>query len=894
MRPSRKRGAKIPNALLVACLLGVPSDSKASVPECSPEACQSAAASLDYLRRVMDQFHDRFPVYDDLGSAGNHFHARAKIPDEHAPVLILGGSTDQPHSGATATRNELIASSPSAFGGFFFLNGVLPAGHRAPLLNFGTYPNAGIDLTGATALTFWARGAKGGEQVDFFVGGVGRNPGTGLKEARYPDSNPSIHLRVRLTAQWLPYQIDLSGADLSYVLGGFGWAASVPQNPKGAVFFLDDIQFELSPAAREARLAQPRLLRSFETLPFQSLPAPVGDFDFVLRNSAHTYDNALALLAFLAQGTPDDLRRARLIGDAFVYASRHDRTHVDGRLRDVYAAGDIALPPGWTPNGKSGTVPIPGFFDEARQEYFEIDQGQLSAGNNAWVMLALLALYLRTGGEEYLDVARGLGEFLLPLQSQEGLYPGFLGGYKDPEGPRPMRQPWSSTEHNMDIHAAFSILYGIEGRPAWRAGANHARRFVESMWDPGRGCNLTGTIDPDHRNEGQGQLPSDAQSWNVPAVPGVLRLHPSLLECAERNHRTTDAGFSGFDFNEDRDGVWFEGTAHMAVALAMAGREAEAEVLRQELRRAQSTPPFGDGEGLAAASHDGVSSGFGFLLFRRLHVGATAWNVFAQLRLNPFTAAPIHVGPCAPGPAVLCLMNGRYRLEVEWKIPQGQGQGSPVPVSDQTGLFWFFDSSNIELIVKVLDGRPVNGNVWVFYGALSDVEYLLRVSDTATGAVRMYRNEPGNLCGRGDTTAFPEYYPDPSAAAYVLRPALAPPGLSAPAACSPGSNALCLLDGRFRVSVHWKNQHGGGVEGEGIAIPGTDQTGYFWFFDSTNIELVVKVLDGRPVDGKFWVFYGALSDVEYTLTVTDVETGAERVYVNTPGNLCGKGDTGAF
>ncbi len=667
MRPSPKRGAKIPNALLVACLLGVPSDSKASVPECSPEACQSAAASLDYLRRVMDQFHDRFPVYDDLGSAGNHFHARAKIPDEHAPVLILGGSTDQPHSGATATRNELIASSPSAFGGFFFLNGVLPAGHRAPLLNFGTYPNAGIDLTGASALTFWARGAKGGEQVDFFVGGVGWDPDTGLKEARYPDSNPSIHLRVRLTAQWLPYQIDLSGADLSYVLGGFGWAASVRENPKGAVFFLDDIQFELSPAAREARLAQPRLLRSFETLPFQSLPAPVGDFDFVLRNAAHTYDNALALLAFLAQGTPEDLRRARLIGDAFVYASRHDRTHVDGRLRDVYAAGDIALPPGWTPNGKSGTVPIPGFLDEAKQEYFEIDQGQLSAGNNAWVMLALLALYLRTGGEEYLDVARGIGEFLLPLQSQEGLYPGFLGGYKDPEGPQPMRQPWSSTEHNMDIHAAFSILYGIEGRPAWRAGADHARRFVE-------------------------------------------------------------------------------------------------------------------------------------------------------------------------------------------------------------------------------DGRPVNGNVWVFYGALSDVEYLLRVSDTATGAVRMYRNEPGNLCGRGDTTAFPEYYPNPSAAAYVLRPV----GPSAALACSPGSNALCLLGGRFRVSVHWKNQHGGGVEGEGTAIPGTDQTGYFWFFDPTNLELVVKVLDGRPVNGKFWVFYGALSDVEYTLTVTDVETGAERVYVNTPGNLCGKGDTGAF
>jgi len=94
--------------------------------------------------------------------------------------------------------------------------------------------------------------------------------------------------------------------------------------------------------------------------------------------------------------------------------------------------------------------------------------------------------------------------------------------------------------------------------------------------------------------------------------------------------------------------------------------------------------------------------------------------------------------------------------------------------------------------------------------------------------------------------------------------------------------------------VHWKNQYSEGIEGNGKAVPGTDQTGYFWFFDPANIELVVKVLDGRPVNGKFWVFYGALSNVEYTLTVTDLETGAERVYRNPPGNLCGRGDTSAL
>jgi hypothetical protein len=54
------------------------------------------------------------------------------------------------------------------------------------------------------------------------------------------------------------------------------------------------------------------------------------------------------------------------------------------------------------------------------------------------------------------------------------------------------------------------------------------------------------------------------------------------------------------------------------------------------------------------------------------------------------------------------------------------------------------------------------------------------------------------------------------------------------------------------------------------------------------------VLDGRPLTGKFWVFYGALSDVEYWITVTDTVTGASKQYHNKRGNLCGKGDTSAL
>ncbi len=77
-------------------------------------------------------------------------------------------------------------------------------------------------------------------------------------------------------------------------------------------------------------------------------------------------------------------------------------------------------------------------------------------------------------------------------------------------------------------------------------------------------------------------------------------------------------------------------------------------------------------------------------------------------------------------------------------------------------------------------------------------------------------------------------------------------------------------------------------------MPLTADTGWFWFFGPTNVEVVLKVLDGTPLNGKHWVFYGALSSVEYTLEVTDTATGAVKTYTNPSGNLASVADTAAF
>jgi hypothetical protein len=74
----------------------------------------------------------------------------------------------------------------------------------------------------------------------------------------------------------------------------------------------------------------------------------------------------------------------------------------------------------------------------------------------------------------------------------------------------------------------------------------------------------------------------------------------------------------------------------------------------------------------------------------------------------------------------------------------------------------------------------------------------------------------------------------------------------------------------------------------------TNETGGLWFFDPGNVELVVKVLDGRGSNGRFWVFAASLTSVELTLTVTDTETGEQKVYHNPPGQMASFGDTSAF
>lgn len=96
--------------------------------------------------------------------------------------------------------------------------------------------------------------------------------------------------------------------------------------------------------------------------------------------------------------------------------------------------------------------------------------------------------------------------------------------------------------------------------------------------------------------------------------------------------------------------------------------------------------------------------------------------------------------------------------------------------------------------------------------------------------------------------------------------------------CQPSATELCLQDSRFRIAASWRRPDG--ATGEAQVVQLTADTGYLWFFRESNVEAVVKVLDGCPSNDRFWVFAGGLTNVEVELRVTDMATGEEVTYVN--------------
>jgi streptogramin lyase len=146
----------------------------------------------------------------------------------------------------------------------------------------------------------------------------------------------------------------------------------------------------------------------------------------------------------------------------------------------------------------------------------------------------------------------------------------------------------------------------------------------------------------------------------------------------------------------------------------------------------------------AASSPLGIASGLdGAIWFTEFEVGK-----IGRLSLGPVT--------CEPDTMTMCLNAGRFRVSASWRRPDGTtGLGHAVPLTPDSGYFWFFDAANIELVVKVLDGCGITNSYWVFAAGLTNVEVFLTVVDSQTGIVAPYLSEAGTAFQPiQDTAAF--------------------------------------------------------------------------------------------------------------------------------------------
>jgi hypothetical protein len=259
----------------------------------------------------------------------------------------------------------------------------------------------------------------------------------------------------------------------------------------------------------------------------------------------------------------------------------------------------------------------------------------------------------------------------------------------------------------------------------------------------------------------------------------------------------------------------------------------------------------------------------------------------------------VKAGACRSSSTALCL-GRRFLVTLSWlnQFDGSSGVGRAIPRTAVTGFFSFGDPNNVELLVKILDFGTVNK---LFYGELTNLQFTLTVTDTETGDVKTYGNTPGD-CGGIDQSAFAGSSAGSVAAASAAAgaPASGRGGLLAfpraalrsPAGgrCRGDRNTLCLLNGRFSVTVDWSNP-GNGEGGAAVAAPLSNLVGTFYFDDPSNVELMTKLI---AFPDRIAFFYGALSDLPYTIHVTDNSTGTTKDYASTAGKLCGGLDDHAF
>ena len=420
-------------------------------------------------------------------------------------------------------------------------------------------------------------------------------------------------------------------ADGGEALGGAGSEGMPPAEAEG-----HSEAAEAALAALPGRLAEAYAsgLEDGGSVP-EDAPVMLRSYDtdnIYIKDAAFTYDTSLALMAFVSA---DRHAEAKQLADSLVYAAGNDRSGKK-RVRNAYDAGVISA------GSRDGSgARLPGWYDNEKSAWCE-DRYQVGSntGNTSYAALALLQYHNRYGGEEYLETAESLMGWVLENCSdgRDGFTGGF-DGWEEADPPEIYPLTYKSTEHNIDAYAAFSQLYAETGEAGYYDAAGSAKRFVESMYDSGRGYFLTGTL-PDGSTPNRDVVVLDAQAWCAMAMGDSFEKYTDALDTVEK--MKTDEGGYSFCLENANGGWWAEGTAFTALMYRERGDEAKYEEAMTALESIQL------GSGLfPAATSDDLSTGINLFdgspweYSEDPHIAPAAWFVMAANGFDPYRFADI-------------------------------------------------------------------------------------------------------------------------------------------------------------------------------------------------------------------------------------------------------------
>jgi hypothetical protein len=176
---------------------------------------------------------------------------------------------------------------------------------------------------------------------------------------------------------------------------------------------------------------------------------------------------------------------------------------------------------------------------------------------------------------------------------------------------------------------------------------------------------------------------------------------------------------------------------------------------------------------------------------------------------------------------------------------------------------------------------------WVYspHGLVNEVR-LWNVARTQD-EIRSTINVPVRSAQPGLVAVWPMFTPNDALGAHNgtfmgnIPPVLGPPAEST---CGSSTTSALCLQGKFAINATWRTgPPGTGTTGNASVVVAGPGSGIFWFFDASNWEVMVKVINGCALNNQWWVFSAATTNVFYQMNVTDVQSGQTKIYFNYPG-----------